>query len=102
MKEDTEDFSVPEELDTTPMEKPAQINLAAELQAGALRLFLRRVKSGQISDTGLNTLVRLLAANGWDLDPSHLPQELKDMLTSKLSPEEIEADDDILPLRRKA
>jgi hypothetical protein len=55
---------------------------------------------GSATSTDFATLARVLAANGWTLDPKQLPQELRDKLTSKVSPEELEYDG-ILPIQRK-
>jgi hypothetical protein len=90
----------PEPIDVTPLATEAQIDLAKQLQAGLLRTYLVRIKQGTISGTELANVQRLLHANGWSLDPKQIPQELKDMLTSHVDPNEL--DEDVLPIRRKA
>ena len=86
-------------IDTTPLAKEDQIKIAERLQAASLRLFLDRVENRTISDTGLATIVRMLIANGWDLDPSHMKQDLKDLLTSTVSAEELDKElDNVFPI----
>jgi hypothetical protein len=78
----------------------AQLELAEQLQAMLLRTYHTRLKAGTISDTGLAALQRLLQQNGWSLDPAQLPKGLRDMITSKVDPTEL--DDDVLPFRKQA
>ncbi len=101
-EEEKEDGSkAPEPIDVeTTLEIPDQISMTEKLQAGLLRTYLRRIQNGTISDTGLANVQRLLQANGWSLDPKQLPQDLKDLLTTAVDPNELDAD--VLPIRRKA
>ena len=92
----------PEKLSLEEIDLVKQIELTKKLQAGLLRTYLRRLEAGTISDTGLANLQRLLKENGWSLDPKQMPVDLKDMLTTHVSPEDLDDDDDVLPLRRKA
>lgn len=87
---------VPEEKLTTA----EQLDLAEKAQAMLLRTYIKRLKEGTISGTELGNLQRLLATNGWSLDPSQLPQELSGMLTTKLDPSVLD-DDDVIPFQRK-
>lgn len=75
----------------------AQIELGQKLQSLLLRRYHARLKDGTISDTGMAALQRLLASNGWTLDPAALPEDLRKMLTSEVS---FEDDDDIIPIRK--
>ena len=91
-----EEQDIPEGVDTQEvLDQKSQIALAARLQSATLRTFLRRLENGTISDTGLSTLVRLLASNGWALDPKEMPEGLREKLTSLVDPKEL--DDDVLP-----
>jgi hypothetical protein len=102
--ENEEEAGAPKRLiDTTPLPKEQQIEMAQQLQAMTLRLFIHRVEHGLISDTGLATIVRMLNEHGWDLDPAHVKKDLLDQLTTRISPEELDAElDGVLPLRRNA
>ena len=84
-----------------PMTLEEQVETSKDLQTLLLLTYVRRLKAGTLSDTGLAALQRLLHANGWSLDPAQLPKELSDMLTSKVDPAELD-DEGVLPLRRKA
>lgn len=84
------------------LDKLEQVSKAEKLQTLLLLTYERRLERGTLSDTGLAALQRLLDANGWSLDPSRLPQTLKDKLTSKVSAEDLDDLDGILPMRRKA
>lgn len=66
------------------MEQPDQVALAEKLQVLILEDFVRLAVAGELSPTDRATIVRLLTANGWSLDPTRLPQELQDKLTSHL------------------
>jgi hypothetical protein len=89
-------------IDTTPMTKEDQISLAEQLQAMVLRTFSTRLEHNTISDTGLATLVRMLAANGWSIDPRSVPKNLADKLTTKVDPAELDADlDNVYPIHRR-
>jgi hypothetical protein len=87
--------------DTTDKQK-VQVEIAERLQLALLKDFERQLLDGTISSTDRATLARLLTQNGWSLDPSRLPKGLKDQLTSRIDPEDLDEDDDVLPLRRQA
>jgi hypothetical protein len=99
-----EDQEEPKRLiDATPMAKQEQIDLAAQLQALTLRSFYVRLVAGTLSDTGLATMIRLLMANGWSLDPASVKQNLEEMLTTKVDPKELDEEiDNVFPLRRSS
>lgn len=64
-----------------------QVEKLETLQTLLLDDFIKMAREGTLSATDRATLVRFLMANGWNLDPATLPQDLKDMLTSKVDPE---------------
>lgn len=68
------------------MEKQEQLDLAEELQGLVLRDFKNLLKEGKLTPTDRATLVRLLSANGWTLDPHTLPKNLKSMLLKDVDP----------------
>lgn len=83
----------------TPLTHEEQVNLATKLQTLLLRTYEIRLEAGSLSDTGLSSLQRLLAANGWSLDPARLPKGLADLLTSQVDPKELD-DEGVFPIRR--
>lgn len=70
-----------------------QVEKATELQDLILDDFIAMAKAGTLTSTDRATIVRLLAANGWSLDPNQLPQHLKDKLTSSIDPCELDEDE---------
>lgn len=81
-------------------DKEAQLVLAEKLQTKWLQRMEHLFDSGEITSTDMATLARFLMANGWTLDPSRLPSGLKDKLTTTMSAEDFEDDDNVLPFRR--
>jgi len=77
-----------------------QIDLTERLKTLWLKHMETLLTTGAITATDMATLARVLLQNGWSLDPAKLPQNLRGMLTSQVSPEDLE--DDVLPMRRKA
>lgn len=67
-----------------------QIALAEKLQLKWLQRMDALFDSGEITSTDMATLARLLKDNGWSLDPSMVPQRLRDKLTKNVA-----FDDDI-------
>lgn len=61
-----------------------QVALAEKLQVLLLQDFVRLAEEGALSPTDRATLARLLSANNWSLDPTRIPQDLQDKLTSRL------------------
>lgn len=60
--------------------KKDQIRIVERLQAKLLERFEHLLDTGEMSATDAATLVRLLSQNGWTLDPTALPQGLKDKM----------------------
>lgn len=82
------------------MSREEQIALAEELQGMLLKEYKRRLETRTISGTGMASLQKLLKDNGWNLDPAHLKQELRDLLTTEVDPDELDDDDDVIDLAR--
>lgn len=78
------------------LDAPAQISVAVRLQTALLRTYEKRLKKGTLSDTGLAALTRLLQQNGWALDPKHIPQGLKDKMTTTMDPRDFDEDDGVV------
>jgi hypothetical protein len=56
-----------------------------------------------ITAADMNTLCRLLSANGWVLDPSRLPKGLADKVGERVDPTSFDDDDaDVFPINRSA
>jgi hypothetical protein len=81
--------------------KEQQVAIAERLQLKWLKRMETLLDAGEITSTDMATLVRFLMANGWTLDPSRLPSKLKDKLTTSMSPEDFDAQADVLPFNRK-
>lgn len=78
------------------------VSRARRLQDLLLQKYEEKLLSGDLSDTGMAALQKLLLANGWDFDESNVPEELKDQLTSHVDPESLEdTDEDVLDIRRR-
>lgn len=103
MEDNKKAWEGPELLEDAKLTKNEQLDLAERLQAMLLRSYLKRLQEGSLSDTGMASLQRLLSQNGWSLDPAQLPQELRHMLTSEVSPEELDEEDleaGVIPMAR--
>lgn len=74
--------------DEKAAKKQKQIKKAEELQDLILDDFIALAKNGGLSATDRATAIRFLQSNGWDLDPSRVPQSLKDILTRRVAPDE--------------
>ena len=71
-----------------------QVDIAERLQGKWLLHMERILDAGTITSTDMATLCRWLMANGWSLDPSKMPQKIRDLVA------EIPADAfDELPVR---
>lgn len=81
--------------------KTQQVEIAERLQLKWLTRMETLLDSGSITSTDMATLVRFLTHNGWTLDPTRLPQGLRDKLTSGMKPEDFEDSGDVLPFRRQ-
>ena len=64
-----------------------QIDVAVELQILILEDFkeLLTTRKDELTATDRATIVRLLQANGWSIDPAALPEDLKGMLTRNVA-----------------
>ena len=79
-----------------------QLEIAESLQIKVLKRFDTMLDSGEITSTDMATLVRLLSANGWQLDRSRVPSSLRDKLTQAIDPKSFEDDgSNVLPFRSK-
>lgn len=72
-----------------------QLDIAERLQGKWLKHMERLLDSGTITSTDMATLARVLLANGWALDPSKLPQKLREKLIDSIP----EGEFDELPVR---
>lgn len=61
-----------------------QIHLAQELQMSLLKDFKRMLEDGSATAADRATLRKLLADNGWSLDPSNLKRSLKDTVDAAM------------------
>jgi len=62
-----------------------QVAIAERLQLKLLTRFETMIDEGTLTATDAATLVRLLSANGWTLDPAKVPKNLQNMLTTAVS-----------------
>lgn len=80
-----------------------QMGYVERLQLKWLARMEYLLDNGLMGPTDMSTLYKFLKENGWSLDPSKLPQRLKDKLTSHLDPNELDEDEhDVIPFRRPA
>lgn len=63
--------------------KQEQIEITERLQLKWLKRMEEQLDNGEITATEMSTLAGLLMRNGWNLDPSALPQSLLDKLNIK-------------------
>ena len=78
-----------------------QVEIAERLQMKWLTHMENLLDSGEISATDMSTLFKFLQANGWSIDPSRLPKGLREHITTPLTAEELEREDE-LAVRRQA
>lgn len=71
----------------------AQIEIAERLQVKMLKRWETLLDNDLLSPTDAATLARLLAQNGWSLDPQKLPEGLRSKLTEHIDPREFSEDD---------
>jgi hypothetical protein len=62
--------------------KEEQLAIVERLQLKWLKRMEQLLDNDEITSTDMATLARLLMTNGWNLDPSAIPQGLKDKLTT--------------------
>jgi hypothetical protein len=79
-----------------------QAAIAQRLQDALLLNFERLLNDGLMTAADRATLAKLLRDNGWSFDINTLPDELRSKLTSEVSAEDLDEDDDVLPMRRPA
>lgn len=70
-------------------DKLTQVEIAERLQVKWLERMERMLDDNSVTSTDMATLSRVLLANGWTLDPTKLPQSLRDKLTEKVDPEDL-------------
>lgn len=77
-----------------------QAAIAERLKLKWLRRMEQLLDEGTITSTDMNTLARVLMANGWVLDPDRLPKGLADKLGDyRVDPTKFSDDDpDVVPL----
>lgn len=78
------------------------VSLAQQLQDELLQTYLNKLRAGELSDTGMAALQRLLMENGWDFDPSRTEGTLEDHLVDGLDPDEEDDGTIPFPLRNRA
>lgn len=66
------------------MNQEQQIDIAERLQAKWLLHMEKLLDNGSITSTDMATLSRWLMANGWSLDPSKLPSQLREKLVDTM------------------
>lgn len=66
-------------------QKKEQIEITERLQIKLLERWERLMDDKELSATDAATLSRVLIQNGWNIDPSALPEGLKDKV-SKIDP----------------
>lgn len=81
-------------MDHSPAAKTAeQADKVIELQDLLLDDFIRLAKDKLLTSTDRAVLYRMLRDNGWSLDPSKLPQKVRDLLTRQVQfDEDLESD----------
>jgi hypothetical protein len=62
------------------MTQEEQVDVAERLQGKWLMHMERLLDNGTITSTDMATLCRWLMANGWSLDPSKMPQKLRNLI----------------------
>jgi hypothetical protein len=76
---------------------PEHLQILKRMQTKILKEYERRLDEGVISDTGLKDLAKMVRDAGWNLDPSKVPQTLKDKLTQNIDPSALDdMDDDVV------
>jgi hypothetical protein len=86
---------------TDKAKQQEQISKAERLQELLLESFESALLDGTITPTDRATLARLLSQNGWSLDPSKLPEGIKDKLTEHVDPTDLDDEVDVIPIERK-
>lgn len=71
-----------------PTNNDAQVEIAERLQMKLLKRFEQLIDDGELTSTDAATLARLLMANGWSIDPTKIPQGIKDKITKHIDLED--------------
>jgi hypothetical protein len=79
-----------------------QVEIAERLQVLWLKRMESLLESGEITSTDLATLARVLLSNGWNLDPSKLPERLRQKLTESVAFDDDDESGGVIPIRRHA
>lgn len=74
-------------------DKQEQMKVAERLQDAILRRFEALLENGDDTQTDRATIVKLLSANGWTLDPSDVPSNLSDFITKRVDPRSFDEED---------
>lgn len=74
--------------------KAEQLELTERLQLKLLKHLDQAFDEGTITSTDVATLSRLLMQNGWSIDPSRLPQGVRDKLTEIISTADFSDEDE--------
>jgi hypothetical protein len=72
-----------------------QLDIAERLQGKWLKHMEKMLDAGTITSTDMATLARLLLASGWNLDPSKVPEKLRNKLIDEIGADAF----DELPVR---
>jgi hypothetical protein len=78
-------------------------SIVERLKLKWLQRMEKLIDNETITAADMNTLCRLLAANGWVLDPTRMPKGLADKVGERIDPTSFDdGDADILPFNRSA
>ena len=75
-------------------DKRKQISIAERLQLKLLERWEKLLDSNELQATDAATLARLLAQNGWNIDPAKLPAGLRSVLTESIDPRGFDDDEE--------
>lgn len=70
-----------------------QVGIARELQDLVLARFKTLLDDQEETQTDRSTLVKLLMANGWTLNPADVAEKLSDFVTKRVDPKSLDEDD---------
>lgn len=76
-----------------PKDKQEQINAGERIQDALLKRWEKILEDESISAAEVAVIVKMLRDSGWTLDPTRLPQGIKDKLTEKVDPSQFDEDD---------
>jgi hypothetical protein len=75
--------------------KVDQVQTAELLQDLVLSRFKELLEAKDETQTDRSTLVKLLMANGWTLDPADVAEKLGDFVTKKVDPKSFDDEDSL-------